>query len=168
MADTQTQPKEERRQVTLALPMMSIQLHKPEMPSISMPHIPLPHISKQEMGHAVDVAKSILPPPERVAYYGALGALAVFGVVEWPVAAAIGMGTVIAQRARRNGNGDGARPMSREPVTPKPAEKGPERRRTTASKAAEAATAKRKEAEATTAKRKAATVRETLKNKQGS
>ena len=61
MADTQTQPKEERRQVTLALPMMSIQLHKPEMPSISMPHIPLPHISKQEMGHAVDVAKSILP-----------------------------------------------------------------------------------------------------------
>ena len=57
-----------------------------------MPHVPMPHISKQEFGHYVDVARTILPPPERVAYYGALGAMAIFGAIEWPVAAAIGVG----------------------------------------------------------------------------
>ncbi|GAA4521627.1 MULTISPECIES: hypothetical protein [Nonomuraea] len=140
MADTQTQPSTAQdKKVTLDLPMMSIQLHKPDM---KLPHVPMPHISKQEMGHAVDVAKSILPPPERVAYYGALGALAVFGVVEWPVAAAIGVGTVIAQRARGNGNG---KPTSaRKPEKPKQNEM--ETRQKTASKAAEAATAKNKAA----------------------
>ncbi|MFG1948391.1 hypothetical protein [Nonomuraea sp. NPDC048826] len=136
MVDTQTPPSTEQpKTVTLDLPMVSIQLHKPEM---KLPHVPLPHISKQEMGHAVDIAKSFLPPPERIAYYGALGALAVFGVVEWPVAAAIGMGAVIAQRARRDG--DGHRDEDRAPAKP------PERRQETATKAATAATAKRKAA----------------------
>ncbi|GAB3971208.1 hypothetical protein GCM10029978_045960 [Actinoallomurus acanthiterrae] len=41
-----------------------------------------------------------LPPPERLAFYGGLGATAIFGVIDWPVAAAIGIGTVLAQRVR--------------------------------------------------------------------
>lgn len=41
-----------------------------------------------------------LPPPGRLAFYGALGAGAVFGVLDWPVAAAIGLGVVIVRRAR--------------------------------------------------------------------
>ncbi|MGI5268168.1 hypothetical protein ACQEUU_03340 [Nonomuraea sp. CA-218870] len=141
MADTSTEPKK----VTLDLPLVSIQLHRPEM---RMPHVPLPHISKQEMGHAVDIAKSFLPQPERVAYYGALGALTVFGVVEWPVAAAISVGTVIAQRARGNGhNGD---------APGKHAAKEPVRKQETATKAATKAAA------AAAAKRKATTVRNTM------
>ncbi|GAA4221984.1 hypothetical protein GCM10023075_11950 [Streptosporangium album] len=67
------------------------------------PHLHLPHINRQEAGQAVDAAKSFLPPPERMVYYGGLGALAVAGLIEWPVAAAIGVGTMIAQRARRQG-----------------------------------------------------------------
>ncbi|MEV0195360.1 hypothetical protein [Nonomuraea sp. NPDC050691] len=90
------------RRFTLDLPMMTIEVRPPQvrMPRIPLPHVPLPKISRQEVGHAADVARAMLPPPERVAYYGALGALAVMGVIEWPVAAAIGAGAIIAQRAR--------------------------------------------------------------------
>ncbi|MFI6788494.1 hypothetical protein ACIBG4_14320 [Nonomuraea sp. NPDC050383] len=90
------------RRFTLDLPMMSIEVRprRVHLPHVSMPRLPVPRINRQEMGHAADVARSMLPPPERVAYYGALGAMAVMGVIEWPVAAAIGAGAIIAQRAR--------------------------------------------------------------------
>ena len=113
--------KGDSKQVTLDLPMMTVQLRPPEMrrphlemPDMPRPHVEMPHIGKQEMGHAVDVVRSFLPAPERVAYYGALGALAVFGVLDWPVAAAIGAGTVIAQRARRK-NAPESEEMPQEP-----------------------------------------------------
>ena len=97
----------ERRGLTLNLPMLSIQVHPPR------PH--LPRVSRQELGHAVDIARSFLPPRERLAYYGGLGALAAFGVIEWPVAAAIGAGTIIAQRARGKNGAD--RPAGEEKET---------------------------------------------------
>lgn len=87
------------RELTLELPMVTVRIHPPEL-RLPRPRVAMPRVNRQEVGHAVDVARSLLPPPERVAYYGALGALAVAGVIEWPVAAAIGAGTVIAQRAR--------------------------------------------------------------------
>ncbi|GGP12565.1 hypothetical protein LDL08_19040 [Nonomuraea glycinis] len=92
--------KEPRR---IDMPMLGIEIRRREveMPHVPMPHVPMPHISKQEFGHYVDVARTILPPPERVAYYGALGALAIFGAIEWPVAAAIGVGMAITQRGRQ-------------------------------------------------------------------
>ncbi|SEN34215.1 hypothetical protein [Nonomuraea pusilla] len=80
------------RELSLDLPMISVRLRAPD--------IRLPRMSRQEMGHAADIARSFLPAPERLAYYGALGALAALGVLEWPVAAAIGAGTIIAQRGR--------------------------------------------------------------------
>ncbi|MER5420636.1 hypothetical protein [Streptosporangium roseum] len=80
---------------TLNLPMMTVQFRPPRL---HLPH--LPHVNRQEAGHAVDVARSLLPPPERLIYYGGLGALVVVGAIEWPVAAAIGVGTLVAQRAR--------------------------------------------------------------------
>jgi hypothetical protein len=111
--------KGDPKQITLDLPMMTVQLRGPEMrmPHLEMPdmpHVELPHVSKQEMGQAVDVVRSFLPAPERVAYYGALGALAVFGVLDWPVAAAIGAGTMIAQRARKK-NSPESEEKEREP-----------------------------------------------------
>ncbi|MBA9004448.1 hypothetical protein [Thermomonospora cellulosilytica] len=45
-------------------------------------------------------AASHLPPPDRLAFYGGLGAMAAFNVISWPVAAAIGVGTAIARRGR--------------------------------------------------------------------
>jgi hypothetical protein len=65
-----------------------------------------PQVGGREVGRAVGAARAFLPAlpsRERLAYYGGLGALAAFGLLEWPVAAAIGVGTVIAQRSRSGG-----------------------------------------------------------------
>jgi hypothetical protein len=46
--------------------------------------------------------------PEAVAYWGGLAALAVVGVLEWPVAAAAGLGVAVAGAVRRGkGRGEG-------------------------------------------------------------
>jgi hypothetical protein len=42
-----------------------------------------------------------LPPPEKLVYYAALGLLAVFEVVEWPIALVIGSGHLLADQAHR-------------------------------------------------------------------
>jgi len=39
--------------------------------------------------------KVSLPPPEQLAFYGALGALAAVSVIDWPVALAIGVGAAV-------------------------------------------------------------------------
>ncbi|SDQ65098.1 hypothetical protein [Thermostaphylospora chromogena] len=92
---------------TLNLPVASIHIQgkRPHMPS-------LPHIDRREIGHAVNVTRSFLPPPERLLYYGGLGALAVLGAIEWPVAAAIGVGTMVAQRAIRKEAGPDTSPSA--------------------------------------------------------
>ncbi|MCO6003859.1 hypothetical protein NE236_02600 [Actinoallomurus purpureus] len=42
-----------------------------------------------------------LPPPERLVYYAGLGLLAVFEVVEWPVALVVGTGHLLADQQHR-------------------------------------------------------------------
>lgn len=96
--DAVTSNGKEPKRFTFDMPMLSIEVRRPQ---VQMPHVSMPHIGRQELGHYVDVARTILPPPERIAYYGALGAMAAFGAIEWPVAAAIGAGMVIAQRGRQ-------------------------------------------------------------------
>lgn len=53
-----------------------------------------------------------LPPPKRLAFYGALGAAAMLGAIDWPVAAAIGIGTFLA------GRGSGLTRTRSEPAQP--------------------------------------------------
>jgi hypothetical protein len=74
-------------------------------------HVPPPGMAYVE--DAGRLVASYLPPPGRLAFYGGLGAAAVFGVIDWPVAAAIGLGTVIARRAV----GRGESPMTRPKAT---------------------------------------------------
>ncbi|WP_188187004.1 hypothetical protein [Nonomuraea sp. SYSU D8015] len=115
--------------LTLDLPMLSIEVRPPEMrmPHLEVvpkPRVPMPHIGRQELGRYADVARRFVPPPERIAYYGALGALAVFGVLEWPVAAAIGAGTMVAQRQGRGEEPEPSGPgqtQAREPSAARPA-----------------------------------------------
>ncbi|GAA5059118.1 hypothetical protein HNP84_008709 [Thermocatellispora tengchongensis] len=102
---TETRPESTEREsrdelLTLNLPMVSFQVHRPHMPQMRRPQMRMPHVDTEPARKAVRNARTAMPPPERIAYYGGLGALAAFGVIEWPVAAAIGAGTVIAQRAR--------------------------------------------------------------------
>src|SRR3954447_6487208 len=61
----------------LNLPFLRVQVRPPDM---HLPHVELPHLSRRDMGHAVDIARTFLPPPERIMYYGGLGALAAFGL----------------------------------------------------------------------------------------
>ncbi len=37
-----------------------------------------------------------LPEPQRLAFYGGIAALAAFGILEWPVAAVLGIGHLLA------------------------------------------------------------------------
>jgi hypothetical protein len=67
------------------------------------------------VGDAGRVVAGYLPPPERLVFYGGLGIAAVLGAIDWPVAAAIGIGTMIARRTGRGMGGmrrGGQRPSS--------------------------------------------------------
>lgn len=50
-----------------------------------------------------------LPSSRQCAFFGGLGALAALSVIEWPVAAAIALGTVVAQRGDRRPRSESAR-----------------------------------------------------------
>ena len=45
-----------------------------------------------------DLGTVRLPEPARLAYYAGLAALAVFGILDWPVAMALGVGHVLAEQ----------------------------------------------------------------------
>jgi hypothetical protein len=44
--------------------------------------------------------RSLLPPPGKVLFYGGLAALAALEIIEWPVAAVVAAGTLVAERSR--------------------------------------------------------------------
>ncbi|MHA6796664.1 hypothetical protein ACVGVM_24595 [Pseudonocardia bannensis] len=81
---------------------MTAQFRAPDM------HVP----SAGELGGA---ARSLLPSPVATLYYSGLVVTAALGVIEWPVAAAIGVGTALASRGeldplpRSGGTSRGAR-----------------------------------------------------------
>ncbi|WP_344611532.1 hypothetical protein [Dactylosporangium salmoneum] len=81
---------------------------------VQMPHVKVPvvHMGPSDAQGAVQrvrwttrtVMSAIpIPPPgpTRLLYYGGVGALAVFGVLDWPVALAAAAGVWVATRARR-------------------------------------------------------------------
>lgn len=91
-AESHVEESSGQRTGTLNLPFATVQWR---LPDFRMP------IGRQEVEAAVHTVRSALPPPTQVAYYAGLGVLAVFEVVEWPVAAVAAAGMVVAQRALR-------------------------------------------------------------------
>jgi hypothetical protein len=75
------------------------------------------HLPKPDMSYVSDAGQVVagyLPPPDRLAFYGGLGIAAVVGLIDWPVATAIGIGTMIARRATRSrGEAPGGRSPQR-------------------------------------------------------
>ena len=70
---------------------------------IVIPHLKVYHppvLGPSSIRQAGRSVAGRLPPPGRLAFYGGRGAAAVFGVIGWPAAVAIGAGTAIARRAR--------------------------------------------------------------------
>lgn len=73
------------------LPFVTAEFHRPD--------VRLPGRAEVEgaVGTVIGGVRENLPPPEQMVYYGGLATLAAFSVIEWPVAAAIGVGTALAQ-----------------------------------------------------------------------
>ena len=63
--------------------------------------MPTPH----EVVRAAGAAATLLPPRDKLLYYGGLGVAAAVGVIEWPVAVAVGAGVALVDRSRRAGSG---------------------------------------------------------------
>jgi len=72
-------------------------------PRLSLHRVQIPTFGLTELGGGLVAAagRSLsgrLPSKERLGYYAGLGALAAAGLIEWPVAAAIGVGMAVARR----------------------------------------------------------------------
>ncbi|ONI82626.1 hypothetical protein ALI22I_42075 [Saccharothrix sp. ALI-22-I] len=78
------------------LPFVTAQFRAPEL---HMPHVHAP--SREDLGAVVRTAGSFLPAPRTVLYFGGLALMAALEVIEWPVAAAIGVGAALAPRGER-------------------------------------------------------------------
>ncbi|GAA2426472.1 hypothetical protein GCM10010191_43750 [Actinomadura vinacea] len=87
-----------RRTATVPVPVVTphVTVHRVHLPA--PPRLPVSGREVADVGKAVT---AYLPPRDRMVYYAGLGALAAFGVVDWPVALAIGVGVGIARRAGR-------------------------------------------------------------------
>ncbi|MGI8312972.1 hypothetical protein [Saccharopolyspora hattusasensis] len=68
---------------------MTAEFHRPDH------YIP----TRDDLTSTVETVRGYLPSAQMIAFYGGLGALAAFSVIDWPVAAAISVGVVVAQRA---------------------------------------------------------------------
>ncbi|GEL19221.1 hypothetical protein [Pseudonocardia asaccharolytica] len=88
------------RTATLNLPFVTAVFHPPDV------HVP----TREELNDAARRVGGLLPSGKSALYYGGLAATALAGVIEWPVAAAIGVGTALASRGE-------ARPEPREKTT---------------------------------------------------
>jgi hypothetical protein len=94
---------EGKRSATVNLPFMTAQFRVPDihMPEIRMPDIRMPEVrppSREDLDSAGRKALSVLPPPKTLLFFGGLAATAVIGAIEWPIAAAIGIGSALASR----------------------------------------------------------------------
>jgi hypothetical protein len=69
------------------MPLMSAQFRAPHLPG------------REEIGSAASSVRSMVPSPTSMLFYGGLALTAALGVIEWPVAVAVGAGTALASRA---------------------------------------------------------------------
>ncbi|MGE2730129.1 HAD-IC family P-type ATPase [Mycolicibacterium vaccae] len=104
------------------------------------------------------VGRVKVPPPEQVAFYGALGVLAAAQLIEWPVALVIGLGHAASMRrpAEREDDGDSAPAAEPPPVKKAPAKKAPAKKAQAQKAAAKKAPVKKAPAKKAPAKKVAA------------
>jgi len=58
------------------------------------------------------VGKVTVPPPDQLAFFGVLGALAAVALIDWPVALAIGLGEAVLARHFSDRPAPGAAPVT--------------------------------------------------------
>src|SRR5258707_14448912 len=72
------------------------------------PPVPIPYLTKEEVTGTARAAAERLPDnplAKDLVFYGGLGALAVAGALEWPVALVVGGGTWVGRRGREGKRG---------------------------------------------------------------
>jgi hypothetical protein len=77
---------EGRRSATITLPFVTARFRVPDLQPPSW----------AELGWVVQTAQSMLPSRRSLLFFGGLAATALAGIIEWPVAAAIGVGSALA------------------------------------------------------------------------
>ena len=77
------------------IPMPHIPMPRISMPHVSMPRLSMPHLSMPRPPVSMDDRAG------KALWYGGLAAVAVLGVVEWPVAAVVAAGTYVVERRTR-------------------------------------------------------------------
>jgi hypothetical protein len=97
------------RWTTIPLPIIHTWL---AVPSIQMAALRSPSSGLNAMAAqtrwAAQAARANLPPADRLLYYGGVGAMALLGVLEWPVAVVAAAGLWIASRAAERQRGRAA------------------------------------------------------------
>ncbi|MTE16861.1 hypothetical protein [Nocardia aurantiaca] len=86
----------------LPVPVPMVGVHMRRVPMPPGPHAVaggLAHGASSVTSSVTAMARSVAPDRESALFYGGLGALAVTGLLSWPVAAAIGTGVWVAGRA---------------------------------------------------------------------
>ncbi|WP_010696117.1 hypothetical protein [Saccharopolyspora spinosa] len=73
----------------MSLPGVTAEFHRPDH------YIP----TRDDLASAAEAVRGVLPDHQTMAFYRGLGALTLLGLMDWPVAAAIGVGVAVAQRA---------------------------------------------------------------------
>ncbi|MFL4902382.1 hypothetical protein ACJ6WF_04180 [Streptomyces sp. MMS24-I2-30] len=76
------------------------------------PSVPIPYLTKEDVTSTAREATAHLPsrpPAKELAFYGGLGALTVAGVLEWPVALAVGGATWLLRSGRKEKKEAGAK-----------------------------------------------------------
>jgi len=80
-------------------------LPRPSLESVPLVgRIPRPHVPEaagRQLTGAAQVIGDHMPERSQLALFAGLGTVAVAGLIDWPVAAAVAAGTVVARRARR-------------------------------------------------------------------
>jgi hypothetical protein len=112
-ASSRTKP----RTATVALPFVTAEFRAPEVhlprsvPTPSLESVPLvgrlprPHVPEAAKRQVMGVAHVVgpqLPERSQLTFFAGLGVVAAAGLIEWPVAAAVAVGTVVARKAGRS------------------------------------------------------------------
>ena len=104
------------------------------------------------------VGRVAVPPPDQLAFYGVVGGLAALGLIDWPVAIAIGVGQAVVARHFNDQRPAAIEPKSLvagEAKAAAPAAAAPKARKAAAQKAAPRKAAAQRAAPRKTAARKA-------------
>ncbi|MGI8313295.1 hypothetical protein [Saccharopolyspora hattusasensis] len=90
-----TKPSRARGGTAITLPYVTAELHTTKVQLPGLQGMP----GRKELASAVETVRRQLPSRDQALFYGGLTAAAAFSLIEWPVAAAIGIGNALVQRS---------------------------------------------------------------------